>query len=297
MKPVKIVNLPTELLRTFVSVFDLGGYTRAGEAVNRSQPAISLQMQRLENLLGSKLVERDGRALKFTESGRMLAVYARQILRINDDAIAQFHKQDAKGTLRIGLPTDFAVAFLQSTLTQFIRANPGVDLEINCDLSRSLCRAISEESADLAVSIVAEHDSQFLVKSWQVQPVWVAGDEISINDRQQIALLCHPEGCRYRERMVEALERAGKAWRIAYTSPDIAGLQSAVESGLGVTALTQQTLRPGMRVLTETDGYPPMKRIEVGLFYKHPRLTPAGHSLAEHLLSALDRATADQALL
>ena len=125
----KIVNLPTDLLRTFVTVFDLGGYTRAGEAVNRSQPAISLQMQRLENLLECKLVEREGRALKFTESGRMLAVYARQIPRLNDDAIAQFHRFEATGTLRIGLPTDFAVAFLQSMLTAFIDAHPSVDLQ------------------------------------------------------------------------------------------------------------------------------------------------------------------------
>ena len=291
MKPNKIINLPTELLRTFVSVFDLGGYTRAGEAVNRSQPAISLQMQRLEGLLDCKLVERDGRALKFTESGRMLAVYARQILRINDDAVAQFHQFDATGTLRIGLPTDFAIAFLQQTLTQFIGEHASVDLQISCDLSSQLCTQVDSESLDLAVAIVTEHQSQYLVKSWQVRPVWAVCGDVPLNDRQQVALLCHPEGCRYRERMVEALERAGKAWRIAYTSPDIAGLQSAVESGLGVTALTQKTLRPGMRVLGEADGFPTMKRIEVGLFYKHPQLSPAGHKLAEHLLSALDNAT------
>ena len=114
---MRAINLPTDLLRAFVSVIDLGGYTRAADALGRTQPAISLQMKRLEELAGARLITHEGRELKLTEDGEALAVHARQILRLNDEAVARLKGRQAKGQLRIGLPTDFAVAFLQAALT------------------------------------------------------------------------------------------------------------------------------------------------------------------------------------
>ena len=89
-------NLPTDLLRTFVTVLDLGGYTRAAELLGRTQPAISLQMRRLEGIVGTKLVTLQGRDLRLTEDGEILSMYARQILRLNDDAVAKFQGIDAE---------------------------------------------------------------------------------------------------------------------------------------------------------------------------------------------------------
>ena len=97
-------NLPTDLLRTFITAIDLGGYTRAAEVLGRSQPAVSLQMQRLETLLGNKLIIQSGREMKLTEDGKALAVIARQILRLNDMAVGQFERARVQAALRIGLP-------------------------------------------------------------------------------------------------------------------------------------------------------------------------------------------------
>ena len=134
------VNLPTDLLRAFVSVIDLGGYTRAADALGRTQPAISLQMKRLEELLGAKLITIEGRELKLTEEGEALAVYARQLLRLNDEAVAQFKGRSAQGQLRIGLPTDFSVAFLQEAISDFARSSAAREMAIHCDLSRQVLR-------------------------------------------------------------------------------------------------------------------------------------------------------------
>ena len=81
-------NLPMELLRSFVTVVDLGGLTKAGEALGRSQPAMSLQLKRLEELAGAQLIRREGRSFALTEAGQRLIVYARQILCLNDEAVS-----------------------------------------------------------------------------------------------------------------------------------------------------------------------------------------------------------------
>ncbi|MBZ0217255.1 MAG: LysR family transcriptional regulator, partial [Fimbriimonadaceae bacterium] len=109
------VNLPTDLLRTFVAVCDVGGYTKAGELVGRTQPAISLQMRRLEELFGAKLIFQQGRQLKLTEAGELLLLYSRQILKLNDEAVAEFREPN-KGEICIGIPTDYSAGYLQETI-------------------------------------------------------------------------------------------------------------------------------------------------------------------------------------
>ena len=118
---MRSINLPTDLLRAFVTVIDLGGYTRAADALGRTQPAVSLQMKRLEELLDARLLSHEGRELKLTEAGEALAVYARQLLRLNDEAVARLKGRSAKGQIRVGLPTDFSVAFLEEAIVAFMQ--------------------------------------------------------------------------------------------------------------------------------------------------------------------------------
>ncbi len=284
------VNLPIDLLRTFITVRDLGGYTKAGNALHRTQPAISLQMKRLEALVGCKLLVHDGRTLELTADGRVLAGYARQMLRFNDEAVARFRKREAFGRLRIGLPTDYALAFLQNALTAFIRTHPEIDLEMHCDLSRVLLADLHADRLDLAIALTDAADAHYLSRLWEEQPVWAGVKGGGCHKLDPLPLVSHPEGCSYRNRVVEALKSSGRDWRIAYSSPGITGLQDAVCADLGVSALTRKTLRPEMRVLTEKDGLPPLAKLRIGLFYKHPRLTDAGLLLVEHIIARLDEA-------
>jgi len=84
------INLPTELLRTFVTVIEVESYTHAAELLGRTQPAISLQMKRLEELVGAPLIVRKGRGVALTERGEAMIGHARQILRLNDIAVSLF---------------------------------------------------------------------------------------------------------------------------------------------------------------------------------------------------------------
>ena len=287
---MRAINLPTDLLRAFVSVIDLGGYTRAADALGRTQPAISLQMKRLEELLDARLLTHEGRELKVTEEGEALAVYARQLLRLNDEAVAKLKGRAAKGLLRVGLPTDFSVAFLQEAISDFARAQAKVTMSIACDLSRKVLDLLHADELDIAIALLARDKNPYLVRSWEERPIWAVGREVALNRQTPVPLVTHPEGCEYRRRITAALTAEGRDWRIAYTTPEIGGLQRAVSAGMGVTALTRKTLMLDMRVLTAREGFPAMEPIHIGLFYKHQRLSGAGLMLVDSLIARMDEA-------
>ena len=146
------LNLSIDLLRTFITVIELGGFSRAGEALGRTQPAISLQMRRLEAQLGTKLITTSGRAIAVTEDGKALAMHARRMLLLNDEVVARFSRQRLNGLLRVGLPTDYAVAFLQGVLTEYGRVHPEVRLEIHCDLSHRLLEDLRRDKLDIVIA-------------------------------------------------------------------------------------------------------------------------------------------------
>jgi DNA-binding transcriptional LysR family regulator len=287
---MRSINLPTDLLRAFVSVIDLGGYTRAADALGRTQPAVSLQMKRLEELLDARLITHEGRELKLTEQGEALAVYARQLLRLNDEAVAMLKGRSARGQLRVGLPTDFSVAFLQEAIAGFVRANAQVTMSITCDLSRKLIDMLHADELDIAIALLAQDKNPYLVRSWEETPIWAVARDGAVQRQEPVPLVTHPEGCEYRRRMTAALRAEGRDWRIAYTTPEIGGLQRAVSAGIGVTALTRKTLLPDMRALSARDGFPALESIRIGLFYKHQRLSGAGLMLVDSLISRMDEA-------
>ena len=285
-----IINFQTDLLRTFVSVIDLGAYTKAGEVLGRTQPAISLQIRRLEELVGAPLIRQVGRTLMLTGEGEMLLSYAREILRLNDEAASYFNRAKISGVLRVGLPNDYAVAFLQGVITEYTRTQPEISLEIYCGWSAEILDRLRIDELDLAIAMVNNEQAQYLSRSWIERPVWAASQTAAFNTAESIPLAAHPEGCAYRARMIQSLDAAKIRWRVAYTGPGISGLQNAVINGLGVSALTRYTMLPGMRELKEADGFPSMAEIRVGLFYKHPRLSDAGIRLINHIIARLDDA-------
>ncbi|QRM35905.1 LysR substrate-binding domain-containing protein [Microvirga sp. VF16] len=284
---MRFTNLPIDILRTFVTVVELGSFTKAGQALGRTQPAITLQMQKLQDLVGCVLVQVTGRDIAPTESGDVLLRFARQILRLNDEAAAVLQRRQSDGILRVGLPTDYAMAFLQRALTNFVKKHQDVQLEVVCDLSQELLARLEADEADIVVAMHGTQPGPGLAFSWAERPIWVAASGGDVHAQTPVPIAAHHKGCEYRSRMIQALDTVDRAWRIAYSSPSIAGLQEAVQSGLGISAMTSRTLTRGMRVLTEADGFPPMTDIRVGLHYKHSQLSTAGLLLASHLIQCL----------
>ncbi|MGB0505290.1 MAG: LysR substrate-binding domain-containing protein [Pikeienuella sp.] len=281
------LNLPTELLRTFVTVIEVESYTHAATLLGRTQPAISLQMKRLEELIGQKLTVRSGREVTLTEHGEDLISHARQILRLNDIAVSRFNRADEKDILRIGLPLDYGVRLLQSCMTRLLRSNPSLQTEIRCDLSHNLIDGLRKDELDIAVGLYQGGDQQFLFRQWLEKPIWVGASSFELPDTDELPLAVHPYGCVYRDRMTDALTQTKRRWRVAFSSPGISSLQQAVLDGLGVSCLTGPTMVDGLQHLKPETGLPDLEPLHIGLFYRQTRLTQNGHQVVDALATTL----------
>lgn len=284
------LNLPTELLRTFVTVIEVESYTHAASLLGRTQPAISLQMKRLEELVGQPLVLRKGRGISLTERGEALIVHARQILRLNDLAVSQFGRDTRGSTLRIGLPVDYGVRMLQTCITRIVQDNPNIRTEIRCDLSRNLIDALRKDELDIAVGLYPGGDQQFLHRNWLEKPVWVAAKGSTFQGVEELPLIAHPFGCVYRDRMTDALKQAKRRWRIAFSSPGIASIQQAILDGIGVSCLTGPTMMNGLYRLSQDTGLPELEPLHIGLFYRQTRLAQSGHQVVNEIEMTLKEA-------
>ncbi len=286
-------NLPIDLLRTLITISEVGGHTRAAQLLGRTQPAISLQIKRLDQLLGVKLLTQSGQKSVLSDDGQRLAVYARQILRLNDEAVAQFSSEPFDTSLRVGLPTDFSTAYLQDAILQFGRKTQGTQLKIHCGLSSNLLDELHRGEHDVIVALYSDEDNQYLSHHWIQQPLWVCAEKFKLAKDQPVPIIAHYEGCAYRDRMTSVLTRERHQWNIVFSAPGIAELQRAVLSSFGVTSLTEKTLLKGMRVLQESEGFPALPAIHVGIFYRHSQASQAGLLLIEHLNHLLSGLTAE----
>ena len=168
--------------------------------------------------------------------------------------------------IRLGLPTDYALSFINDGLDRYRQDNPEQDSIIRCDLSEKLIESFNFGELDAVIAIVRDANDPLLRDSWDIQPIWVCGKELQLEHSDTVPLVVHPEGCQYRQRIVRALSEAGRDWYVAFQSPDIAELQSAVEKSLGVSALTHPTKTDRMSVLNSEDGFLRLERIRVGLY-------------------------------
>jgi DNA-binding transcriptional LysR family regulator len=285
---MRTVNLPTDLLRTFVTVIEVKNFTHAADLLNRSQPAVSLQIKRLENLVGYKLIRQKGRSMQVSEKGEALAMHARQILRLNDLAMGLFERYENSDQLRIGLPLDYGVRLLQQKLTGLMRANDGLELILHCDLSQRLHEALLRDEVDMIVALYQGGDPQFLVRQWSEQPFWVGSDTIHPEAFTELPLVAHPAGCVYRQRMTDALTSVQRGWNVVFSSPAIEAVQQAVRDGLGFTCLTLPTSQQGLRRVTSEEGLPPLESLRIGLFYRQTRLGSWGNLVADCLTQTIE---------
>ncbi len=281
-------NLPTDLLRSFVTVAELQGFTAAAELLGRSQPAISLQIKRLEQILGRPLLLRPGHRLDLTPAGEELFRYARQILAINDEALSKLAGRQVSGRLRFGIPSEFATTLLPKIIGRFAQAYPGVALEVSCELSKQLLAPEQRGNFDLILALQDDPRSGPESRVKVDELVWVSGPEYDASQHSSLPLIAAPEGCIYRKRGTERLDRAGIAWRIVYTIPDLTGIQAAIEEGLGVTVLARSTVPENLRLIRASARFPALGSVGISLLRPPGDTNEAAARLADFVRASLN---------
>lgn len=280
-------NLPMDLLRTFVTIRDLGGFTQAGELLGRSQPAVSLQVKRLEELLDIQLFDRSA-GLQLTEDGEILYQTARKILELNDAVVSRLATPAVSGSVRLGTPNDFEVSFLPVLLSKFSRAYPDVTLEVISDVSINLRDGYKKGQYDLVMSMDQYPDHNFAEEDYIVETLsWIADPDFSMNKNQPVPLVLYPQGCVYRKYITEALNQANIPWRVQYCSSSLLGIQSAIKAGLGVSALVLNTIPEIFQAEETYNGLPELGKVTIGFNYDQNNLSPAAGLLLDFLRRGL----------
>ncbi len=271
--------LDIELLRSFVSVVDAGGFTRAGERVHRTQSTVSQQIRRLEESVGKPLLVRDGKRATPTEEGERLLTYARRILALAQEAQDVVARPVVDGVVRIGLPEDFAAYRLVELLSDYVRGRPTLRLDVRSGLSATLRASL--ERGELDVALVKRNiGAGASLAAWPERLQWVTSRRHPVDmTRNPVPIAVAEQGCLYRNRLIHALEAAGRTWHIAYTSPNLSGIQAAVAVGLGVTILPDLAVTPEHRIV-ETDGFAPIDMTEIALVVSESA-SPAARKVAE----------------
>ena len=228
-----VVNLPTELLRSFAAIVDTGSMLKATERVFVTQSALSLQMKRLEDLVRTPLFSRAGRRLSLTPAGKNLLGHAREILDANDRAVLALNGDVLAGPVRLGVAEDFAESLLSGVLADFSASDPDANVQVRAGGSVELLELMQSGQMDVLLCLSSGDDPAALRT---VSMRWLGQAELARQKVLPLAVLERP--CRFRDAALAVLEQAGRPYRIVLETPSLAALRAAVNSGLGLTCRT-----------------------------------------------------------
>jgi DNA-binding transcriptional LysR family regulator len=254
-----MTNIPTELLRTFVAVVDLRGFTKAAQVLGCTQPAVSAQIKRLQSLLGSELLDKSAPGVVPTERGRAIADCARRLLAINDQIIEIAAVRSSTIPLRIGIPGDFGGALLPAALAEFRRRSPPQAFHVRCDVSARLLRALQQGDLDLAVTL-AQDPLLEAYERWAERVVWVRGPATVYDSTGPLPLVAQDDECVLTKLAVEALDRAGRDWEMVFRGANSVSVAGAVAAGLGVSVMVER-LVPAELTVWRDPALPPLPEI------------------------------------
>jgi len=284
------MDIDPVLLRAFVAVSETGGFTRAARRLNLTQPAVSHQIRRLEELIGRALIRRTTRRLTLTDDGEDLLLHAREILAGLDALAQRFRPSPVTGVVRFGAPEAFMGERLPALLCQFSRAFPAVRLDVHVSTYLDLSTMIAAKELDLAVVLSTAGGENGGIRLRRANFAWVAAENFTLSEGASLPLAFHPPNCINRLMGVAALEATSIDWHIAFTSPSEQGLRAAVRSGLAVAVLTRGALDPGMRLLDGDYGLPALPSADFMLIRSGGAASPAARAFGE-MLVAMEAAT------
>ncbi|NLS71760.1 LysR family transcriptional regulator [Bradyrhizobium brasilense] len=248
-------TLDIDTVQAFLLVAELQGFTRAAEALGTTQAAISMKLQRLETVLGKRLVERSPRAVRLTADGAAFLQHARALIEVHDRALAG--EKPARQQLTLGISDHAAGPELVPLLERLHAMASQLALSVTIGFSREMLDAY--DGGELDAVIVRQEGSRrggekltedefgwFAAKRF----VWPRGDALPL------ATLARP--CGVRALAVRALDKAGIAWTESFVGGGVTAVVAAALAGLAVAPLVRRIAPPGL--------------VDIGPAHKLPRL-------------------------
>jgi DNA-binding transcriptional LysR family regulator len=257
------MNLDIDALRCLVAAVDAGTISAAAPRVHRSQPAVSMQLRKLEHALGQQLLVRGARGVQPTEPGRRLLAHARALLAAHDVALDAMRGPSVTGRLVLGVPDDYAPSYLTPLLERIAARHAQLEVALVCEQSTALIPKVQAGEVDLAL---ISRDRAGRGRLLFAEPlVWAASPRHEAWRRDPLPIAVYEATSRARRHAVDALRTARHRFRVVYHSSSLVGQLAAVDSGLAVAALTRCSVPPHVQILGRTQGLPPLEPMQVAL--------------------------------
>lgn len=278
-------NLDSDLLRTFVAIAETGSFTSAADTVSRTQSAVSMQMKRLEDVVGETLFLREARGVRLTPPGDKLLTESRRIITLLDQTQAALRGEQLNGIVKVGIPDEYGLAILPSVLGKFATSHPDVDVTVRCGNSDDLNAGLYSGELDVAVLFeeTVRPDSEVLTND---PTVWATSSIYCMHELDPVPVAVYERGCWCRDWALKSLEQQGINFRIAFTSDNFEGLQSAVTAGLAIAPLSRSNIPDDCRELTKDEGYYNFLTSNVVLRYRVGLISDVADSMAAAIREA-----------
>ncbi|WP_026556170.1 LysR substrate-binding domain-containing protein [Arthrobacter sp. 35W] len=254
---------PTQL-KSFLAVAETHSFTRAAERLSLSQPTVSQHVRKLEAAAGRQLVARDTREVALTDNGDAMAGFARTILAANDAATRYFSGAAMRGRLRFGTADDLAVTGLPRILREFRQLYPHVNLELTVGQSDQLHRRLKAGQLDLVfIKWVSGAQEGVVVKHDTFD--WVGLEQTMLEPGAPVPVIAYPAPSLSRKLTLDALEHAGRTWRVTCTTKQISGVLAALRAGIGIAVMPTSLVPEDLKVITRRFDLPPVGDVDFTL--------------------------------
>lgn len=240
-------TLHFDLLQTFVVVAETGELKKAAKKVFRSHSAVSMQIQRLEKIVGTAVINRSTRGVTLTEKGRILFSYSKRLLQLNRIALSALKDDDIAGKVSFGVPTDYAQAFLTQLLPALREKLPNLQPHIMCGRSRNIREKINSGALDIGI-VAGEPDFPEEEYIGSERLVWASSHDFTYNKNEDLPVAIFDENCIVRDLTLKGLQKMKHNYKIVFSSPVLDNVADAVYNGIGVSLLPE-SLAPGAKTV------------------------------------------------
>lgn len=276
-------HLDSDLLRSFLAVAQAGSVSGAAVQLLRTQSAISVQLQKLEETVGQRLFQRHGRGVTLTAQGEQLLPVARRVVDMLDQAVIGLRGAKPQGTIRLGFPEEYSDTLLPEILARFAQEQHGARIFLRCGSSTEFPSALAKGELDLALhtpEVAAATDMVIHLEA----AVWAGSAFHEVENRKPLPVALFDKACWWRERCLNLLEQANIEYEVVCTSESVAGIRAALSAGIAIGVLPQSAVTDPVARLSKTH-LPDLG--EVPLVLSRSLDAPAG--LSDSLASIISR--------